>query len=154
MTPAQRRYVVVETAISMLINAPISVAFVYLVFGSSPRIATAALIPDAVPQSFMIALMSTIVPTLLTRNRLRAGVIARSDGQNPELLRTLPVRALVIAVVATIIGLAIHAILLGNYAPHELSFGTALIFKACYGAILAAIVTPITLYFALAERIP
>ena len=141
MTPSQRRYVFIETAISIVINTLISIGFVYLVFGGIARIATAALIPDSVPQSFMIALMSTIVPTLLTRKRLRAGSVAPLDWQIPRLLKALPVRALLIAFVAAAVGLAVHAILLGNIAPNELSFAMTLTFKATFGAILAGIVT-------------
>ena len=153
MTPLQTRYVVVETAISVGINTVISIAFVYLVFGGAATISSAALVPDALPQSFMIALMSTIVPTLLTRKRLRAGSVAPASRQVPTLLRTLPVRALVIALAAAAAGLAIHAILFGSLLPHRLSFGSALIFKAAYGAILAAIVTLVTLRIALAEEL-
>ena len=153
MTSSRRRYVFVETAIGMLINTLISIGFVYLIFGGTAQISTAALIPDAVPQSFMIALMSTIVPTLLTRKRMRAGVVASSDRQIPKLMKALPVRALLVALLAAIAGLASHAFLLGSFSPSEMTFGTALIFKASYGAILAAIVTPITLQLALAEQI-
>jgi hypothetical protein len=153
MTRSQRRYLVVETAIGMLINTLISIGFVYLIFGGTERVATAALIPDAVPQSFMIALMSTIVPTLLTRKRLREGVVTPLDGQIPKLLKALPVRALLIAFSATIIGFAIHSLLLGNFSTTEISFEMTLIFKAIYGAILAAIVIPMTLCLALSEHV-
>jgi hypothetical protein len=76
MTPAHRRYILVETMISVIINTVISIGFVFLAFGGQDRVAVAALIPDAIPQSFMIGLMSTVVPTLLTRRRVRSRTIA------------------------------------------------------------------------------
>jgi len=152
MAPSQRRYVAVETVISMVINTLISVGFVYLAFGGTGWIATAALIPDALPQSFMIALMGTIVPALLTRKRMRAGIVDGLDRQVPKLLRSLPALALLVAFVAAIAGLAVHAAVLINFAPNGLSFGTALAFKAIFGGMLAGIVTLATLPLALAER--
>ncbi|MEO9132181.1 MAG: hypothetical protein ABI240_13340 [Sphingomonas sp.] len=152
MTQAQRRYIAVETALGIVINALISIGFVWLVFGGTPRIATRALILDAVPQSFMIALMSTIVPTLLTRRRQRAGLVAGLPGHTPVFLRPLLLRATFIAVLAVGVGVAFSACFTTLVAPDGLSFGAALAFKAGYGGALGLIVTPITVQLALREK--
>lgn len=152
MTPSHRRYILVETLISVVINAVISIGFVWFAFGGQARVTVAALIPDAIPQSFMIALMSTVVPTLLTRKRIRTGTIAAMSQNFPKLLRSLPVRALTAAVAATLAGLATHSVVLTTLAPDGLSFGATLAFKAIYGAMLAAIVTPPMLRIALSDQ--
>jgi len=152
MKPAQRRYILIETLISVVINTVISIGFVWFAFGGQQHITVAALIPDAIPQSFMIALMSTVVPALLTRRRVREGAIAALSRTYPKLLRSLPVRALAAAVVATMVGLATHSAVLTILAPDGLSFGTTLALKAIYGAILATVVTPPMLLIALSDR--
>lgn len=153
LTRSQCRYLIVETAISVAINTVISIGFVYLAFGGQAQVATAALIPDAVPQSFMIALMSTVVPTMLTRRRRRAGLIEGHDNVVPDLLRSLPVRALLFAVITAVAGFAASALLIGTLAPPQLPFAAVLTGKAVYGALLAAVVTPFALTLALADRI-
>ncbi len=153
MTLAHRRYIAVETLISVIINTVISIGFVWFAFGGQSQVAVAALIPDAIPQSFMIALMSTIVPTLLTRRRRQAGTIAAmSRKTRPKLFGSLPVRALAAALVAALAGLAIHFVVLATFAPGGLTFDATLAFKAAYGAMLSAIVTPAMLLVALSDR--
>jgi hypothetical protein len=152
MTPAHRRYILVETMISVIINTVISIGFVFLACGGQDRVAVAALIPDAIPQSFMIGLMSTVVATLLTRRRVRAGAIAAMSRTFPRLLGSLPVRALVAALAATLAGLATHFVVLTTLAPDGLSLGATFAFKAIFGAILAAIVTPPMLIMALSDQ--
>jgi hypothetical protein len=152
MTLAHRRYIAVETLISVIINTVISIGFVWFAFGGQSQVAVAALIPDAIPQSFMIALMSTIVPTLLTRRRRQAGTIAAMSRTRPKLFGSLPVRALAAAFVAALAGLAIHFVVLVTLAPGGLTFDATLAFKAAYGAMLAAIVTPAMLLVALSDR--
>lgn len=151
MTPAQRRYIAIETAISIAINTLISIGFVWLVFGGAAHVTVSALVRDAAPQSFMIALMSTIVPTLLTRKRRRAVSIESLPGENPPLLRSLLVRAPLVAVIAALVGVALHAALLNVLTPDGLGFAATMVFKAMYGAALASIVTPIILRLALWE---
>ncbi|MEG3178867.1 hypothetical protein U1872_21780 [Sphingomonas sp. RB3P16] len=151
LTLAQRRYVAAETGISVAINAVISIAIAWLAFGGSARILTAALIRDALPQSFMVALMGGLVPTLLTRLRRRAGVVAGTGRPVPMLLKSVPVRIVLVAVIAAAVGVALHAVALPLLAPQGLSFGVAIVFKSLYGAMLAAFVTPVMLHFALAD---
>ncbi|MCW6528619.1 hypothetical protein NED98_00045 [Sphingomonas sp. MMSM20] len=146
-----RRYIILETAISVAINAAISVAFVFLAFGGEAHIALPRLVRDAVPQSFMIALMSTIVPTLLTRRRVAAGAIAAIVLPRALWPRSLATRAICVAVVASLLGASLCALLLWLYAPAGLNFAGTLLFKAAFGAMLAAIVTPMMLRQALAE---
>ena len=79
MTAAQRRYRRTEMAVAGGISAVLSGVFVALLFGGQvevPVVGWNGLIVDALPQTAMIALMSSLVPTLLTRRRTRRGSIA------------------------------------------------------------------------------
>lgn len=147
MTPSQRRYITIETLISVAINTVISIAFAWLALGGSSSVAVRAVILDAAPQSFMITLMSVIVPGLLTRRRLATGQIAPLSG--PAASWPLAARAIGAALLAAAIGVALHVVLLGVIAVEVLPFWCVLALKAGYGASLAAVVTPIMLRYAL-----
>lgn len=150
MTPAHRRYLVVETLISVAINGAISFAFAWLMFHTSSAIPAQALIIDSIPQSFMIALMSVIVPGLLTSRRLAAGQIAPLPGK--AIRHPLAVRAIAAAVVAVLCGLLLHLAVIATRPPSLIGFTTLLAIKVAYGASLAAIVTPLMLRYALIAR--
>src|SRR5437868_14337989 len=111
LSPRQRLYVRRETLIGIAINAALSAFFVFLVFGGRNAIAVRDIALDAVPQSFMIALMTTIVPTLLTRKRLREGGIEALAEAN-RLPTNLLLRALLVAAASALIGGALHWLLL------------------------------------------
>ena len=151
MTRDQNGYVRRETLVAVAINAALSAIFCFIVFGGSAAIAIADLVADAVPQSFMIALMTTIVPTLITRRRLRAGTIAPLALAESRLPSNLALRALLVAMLAAAAGLASHWLLLAAFGPVEWPFGTVLTLKIAYGAALAAICAPWLLRRALAD---
>lgn len=125
-----------ETAISIVINALISIGFFLLVFSYGRPVPTSALGPDFLPQTFMVALMGSLVPALL--------VARRSGGRTGDIVR----RAFLIAIGALLIagGGAFAAAYL---ADAVLSSPVALAIKAIFGALLAAIVTPIAVRAAL-----
>jgi len=147
MTPAQRHYVTIETLISVAINMAISIGFAWVAFGSSSFVAARAVVFDAAPQSFMIGLMSVVVPGLLTQRRLAKGQIAPIEGGAVRC--PLAARALGTALFVALAGVALHAALLGLIVAHALEFHTVMALKAGYGALLAAVVTPTMLRYAL-----
>lgn len=133
-----RRYVLMETAISAAINAVLSVIFALVVFGTGTvDLGARATWLDMAPQSFMVALMGTLVPTLLTRRRVAAGRLAATVGAG-----NVAIASLATAAVAAIIGVALYAVLVpaGVLAAWLFVLG-----KAIYGAALAAVVTPLAL---------
>ena len=76
MHPLRAKYLASETALSMAINAAISIGFAWLVFHGHDHVRTSGpggLVRDAAPQTFMITLMSTLVPSLVTRKRMHSG---------------------------------------------------------------------------------
>jgi hypothetical protein len=119
-----------ETAISVVINAIISIGFFLLVFSYGPPVPTSALAPDFLPQTFMVALMGSLVPSLLVGRRNGAGASG--------IVR----RAFLIAIGALLIAGG-GAFATAYSADAMLSSRVALAIKAVFGALLAAIVTPI-----------
>ena len=147
------RYIVIETGISMAVNAAFSAAFAFLVFGGRTEIGLwgpGGLALDFAPQTFVIAMMSVLVPAALTRRRLRSGMLAPVKGAS-RLPRNLPARALVIALPATLLlGAAATALLAATWTG-PLTFGAALPLKTFYGALVALAVTPLALRAALRD---
>ena len=119
MTPTHRRYFATEMVVAAMINAVLSIAFGFLVFGgraAAPVAGLGGVAADALPQSFMIALMSCLVPTLLTRRRMAAGTVAPMPARW-GFPRGLVARALLIAVPVAIVATALQLVLLPALAP-------------------------------------
>jgi hypothetical protein len=150
MTADQRAYLRRETLVAVAINAALSTLFCFLVFGGGAAIPTRDLVRDAAPQSFMIALMTTIVPTLLTRRRLRTGRLAPLPGGS-ILPSSLSARAVLVAVAAPVLGTAVNALVLPAAGIAAWTFGAVLALKIAYGALLAAACAPFLLRRALAD---
>ena len=125
-----------ETAISMAINAVLSIVFFLVVFGLSAPVSARALGPDFLPQAGMVALMGSLVPGLLT---------SRRSGAAPAPV----VRRAVLLAVAGLIIAGGGAWLICSLSDRVFDPAHALAGKAIFGAILAAIVTPIAVHAAL-----
>jgi lysylphosphatidylglycerol synthetase-like protein (DUF2156 family) len=139
------RYILAETLISIAVNAAISAGFAFVVFGGRTGIGLwgpDGLALDFAPQTFMIALMSVLVPTALTRRRIRTGAIQKRRGRASYLPRNLLVRALLVASLATVsLGGAAMLVLAATWSG-ALGFATVLPLKIIYGALVALLVTP------------
>ncbi|MEH3040473.1 MAG: hypothetical protein PGN21_10480 [Sphingomonas paucimobilis] len=140
-------YIATERRISIAVNAVLSLVFFLLVIGLPTPVPVPGMTGyavDFVPQSFMIALMSTLVPGLLTAARIRAGRILGSA----EAGGSTVLRALLTAIIAALAGGVVAAGLLASGVA-TLPLVPALIAKILYGAVLAWVVTPIGLRRAL-----
>ncbi len=151
---ARHAYLRKESMLSIVINSVLSLLFFLVVFGVDPAGAVrlggvGGYAIDFLPQSFMVALMSALVPGVITGARIRGGKIAGA----PEATGALAARSMLTAVLALIVGGAIAfvlSLLTGNTA---LAWFPALVAKIVYGAILAAIVTPVGLRAALRQTV-
>jgi hypothetical protein len=155
MVDGHKGYIAVETAISVAINVGISAAFMFLVFGRSPTIdlwGPHGLALDFVPQTFMITLMSVLVPSLITRRRLKSGRIARramvGHGRVP---RNILSRAIIIGCALTVLLGGCAVLLLSASWRGSEPFWHVFPFKLIYGALVAAIATPLGLHATLTE---
>lgn len=145
-------YIRKETLISMAINGALSAAFFLLVFEWQSPVPLWGLgnwVFDFAPQSFMIALMSVLVPGAITKKRLGAGMV-RPSGARTRLPQSLVLRALLFAVAAALVGTGLIAAIAALAGIAELAWGAAFVLKVVYGIVLAAIITPIGLRAALA----
>lgn len=146
-------YIRRETMIAIVINGVLSLVFFLIVFGQTDSVEVWGMgqwVFDFLPQSYMVALMSTLVPGALTAKKLRDGVLTPSDTPS-RLPRSLPVRALMLALIAAIAGTAIVAVILWATGMSALNWTVALVLKVAYGATLGAIIAPIGLRSALAK---
>jgi hypothetical protein len=146
-----QRYILRETLVSVVINVVLTVMFFIAVFGVGRSVAVwglGAWVFDFVPQSFMIALMSTLVPGVLTARKIASGTLAPSGGRSPLPRRLLP-RAALLAVASALLGTALMALLAQIARIETLGFVPALSIKMAYAVTLAVIVTPIGLRAAL-----
>lgn len=134
-TQAQRAYAVREMALGAVISGALSILFVYLVFGGAERVTAKSLMWDAVPQSFMIVLMASLVPGLVTRAKIASGALSGRAKGIPSKAGVCG-RAVLAAAVATALALILHALLLPQLAPDGASFTSLLVFKSIYGALL------------------
>ena len=150
---ALRAYLRIEIGLSIAINMVLSLAFFLLAFGFAPSMPIAGIggyAFDFLPQSFMIALMSTLMPGIITAGRIRSGRIRGVPiSGDVQSLGVLIRRSVLTAVVALLIGVVIAAFLLAVATGAALPWGWALFAKLIYGGLLAAIITPIGLRMAL-----
>ncbi|MEA3542214.1 MAG: hypothetical protein U9R77_08855 [Pseudomonadota bacterium] len=145
-------YVRRETRISMAINATLALLIFLAVFGLHRPVESWGVggwVFDFLPQSFMIALMSVLIPGLLARQKLKKGALDPVP-HGSILPGNLLARALVLAGASAGIGTALVAGLVWLTGIETINPIPALLFKVIYGAILALIVTPPALRAALA----
>ena len=156
MMPTGRSYLLRETAISMGINAVLSAVFVFLIFRGKTKIGlwgAGGLAFDFVPQTFMVALMAALVPTLLTRKAARKGSVPAGPAFAARLPGNAFVRALLVAVTVTAVGVPLAILVVDVSSPGGLLFSAVLVAKVIYGTSLACIVTPVAIRAALADGV-
>lgn len=140
-----------ETSISVVINVAISAGFFIAFFGLHGEVPAAALARDSFPQAFAIGLMGSLVPGLLTQARVKRGDVVPRQGR-PRL--GVPVRSLLLAITSGI-GLGGCAFLaISTAAPARIEWTHAMLFKLIFGALTAALVTPISVRAALLQGTP
>lgn len=140
-----RRYMAVETAVSVAINAVVNTAPAALSLGllaGAPVLSTRHLTLDAVPQVFMSAFMSGLVPLLLTRRRSAQGRLACLAGCDAPTMARIVSTSLCLAAASTVLGLLLIAALLPQLAADGPPVAARLLLYAAFGGCLAALVTP------------
>jgi hypothetical protein len=153
-----RRYIALETVISMIINIAFSALFFFLVFARSDHIdlwGKHGFALDYFPQTFMIALMSIIVPTIFTRKRVNGGRLARRGSAfGARLPRSVILRAILLACAACVTLGAVAVWITASFWSGEPAHSNLLLLKLAYGAVVAAVLTPVGLVAALSDDRP
>jgi hypothetical protein len=142
-------YIVSETAISSIINIVIGMVAMLLIFGVHPAVllwGTGGLAVNLIPAIFMMALMDVIVPTLLTRMRIRRGrLLVGSETQQSWIPTSLLLRALLLAVAVTTTLLPCTLILMYGWGPAVWTLWGLLTSQVVLGVLVAAIVIPLAM---------
>ncbi|HCB76414.1 MAG TPA: hypothetical protein DEP91_09615 [Sphingomonas bacterium] len=136
-----------EAAVGAVINGVLSAAFAFVLFGGARVVAGAALVADAPVQSFAVAFMATLVPTLLVRQRMRRGGLSGEAATRTA--GHAVVRALLVAAAVSLGAWGVQALLFADGAG--IDRGAVLIGKTLYGAALGAIVTAVAVKVAICE---
>ena len=140
-----------ETATSMMFNAAFSFGFAWLLFRSSGVATKQELILDALPQSFFVAFFGALIPGWLARRTIASGKMPPTPTRASRLPHNLFLRAIALALVATIAGVLLHVLVLTGLGINQLASAIVLIYKPVYGALLAMVITPVALFAVLAE---
>jgi hypothetical protein len=119
-----------EAAISVVINAALSLGFFLAFLGTAPRLlqwgAPDYLALAFIPQSVVVALMSALVPALVVRREL-GGIL---------------LRAVMFALGGGVLGAALSLVVAG---PAPIAWSAALPMKMAYGGVLGALVAVLAL---------
>lgn len=153
MQPGHGAYLARETAASALINAVISLLVAWLVFGraGAPVMDAQAFGADFLPQAFILSLMSSLVPTALTRRRVQQGAVAPAAALPLPLPRNLLLRALLIGLVAMVVAGGAAALLTPAVWTGPLSMPAVYAIKVVFGVLLSIPVTLLAVRAALTD---
>lgn len=147
-------YIRRETIVGVVISVAITLLFFLIVFGFSGPVEVwgpGKFVFDFLPQAFMIALMATLAPGLITERKIRRGDLQMID-ERSRLPKSLPFRAALIAITAAGVSVALFSGLFLVSGVTGLGWLAALAIKLLFGGALAAIVTPLGLKAALSSR--
>lgn len=147
-----RRYIATESVISGAFSGLVSLGFAYLLFGGLavvPLGGKDGIIADAIPQLFMVVLMSTLIPWFLTRRRIAAGMF---HGLRAELVPTagpMCLRCLLLAAGCAAVLVALQAVILPTVSPSTWPFSAVLVCKFLTGALVGGAAAALTIRFCL-----
>ena len=155
MLPEARKYLIVETVSSFVVNAILNFLPAYAIFHNRLIIAiqgAGGMFQDSIGETLIVAFLSYLVPALIGRSRRRAGKLPLS-GIETRQAGNVYLQALGVAVLFTVVLTAVNAVLLPRIFGGEVSLRTELIFKTFYGAVLGAIASCMAIYRTLQERV-
>jgi hypothetical protein len=148
------KYLAVETVMSGLCNAILNLVAAFAIFhgrGHIPTTGPSSLFMDLIGETFLVAGLSVLVPSLIARHRRRMGDLPLARDRAPTPTGNLYLRALATGLVFTCVCVSCNWFLLPHAFPNGVGFGSVLIFKTLYGAILGSIATFLAVHKALHE---
>jgi len=138
------KYLAVETAASGLVNGILNFAFAFAIFYGHGRIPTAgpgSLLRDTIGETFLVTALSVLISSLIARRRGRAGTLPISGNPNPKSAGNLYLRAIIMGLIFTAVGVSCNALLLPRMFPAGVSLRNVLLFKTFYGVLIGSIAT-------------
>ena len=140
MRAEARKYVIVETTGSFIVNAILNFLPAYAIFRNHPIVAIqgkGGMFQDSIGETLIVIFLSYLVPVLIGRNRRKAGTLPDS-GVHDKPAGTAWLRALGIAVLCTVVLTALNALLLPKVFGTSVSLWTEVWFKTIYGAVIGS----------------
>lgn len=156
-----RPFFIKETMMAMIINALISLAIAYITFRSQTQIllwGPNGLFSDLIPTIVIMLFCMALLMTLITRKRIEKGTAPSAPWHRKEhaLFRWLPGWAIFRAIAFSILGLIVFLPtttgLLALYRQFPASLTEVLVFKTCFGGVVAGFVAPFILIGAMADK--
>lgn len=151
MNDVTTKYIAIETVIAVVFGFCLSAFFAYVAFGAGEQVPARALLIDAVPQGFMLGLMTTLIPTALTRKRMRDGRIAGLATGKRFLPRNILVRSVAVGVLSALILIAMNIVMLHILSIELPSPAAIITYKSVSGAALSILVAPFIIHYALKD---
>ena len=138
------QYLAIETASSGLVNGLLNFAAAYAIFHAHNRIPAAgpgSLLRDSIGETFIVSTLSVLIPSLIARNRRRAGTLPLARDRRTSRVSNLYVRAIVTGLIFTCVLVPCNWLLLPRMFPNGVSFASVLLFKTLYGAVVGSLAT-------------
>lgn len=148
-----KKYVLIETGLNVIVTIIITGIVFFIGFGTSNQLSVWGMggyAFDFVPQAFLTALISILVPGVIMRKRIAKGALSPAAADLPY-PRPLILRGLIYGLLSVVVGSGGVALLLTAGHVNEIDWLAAFVVKAGFGALLAAIITPIGLHAVLRE---
>jgi len=161
VSPAQRRYLLVEQGIGAAIfNFVLNAAIAWLVFRSQdavPLWGDRSIAGDTIATSMILPFLTTLIVTPTARRQVRTGRVVSlgwTRATHPTLgwlPRGTLARAFVLGVVCAVVLSPLTLLVLAMLHVADLGLGRFVVFKASFAAFEALLVTPVVSLWAIAE---
>jgi hypothetical protein len=149
-----RQYLAIETVSSGVVNGLLNLAAAYAIFHAHnriPAVGSGSLLQDSIGETFIVATLSVLIPSLIARSRRRAGTLPVFGDRPAARENNLYVRAIITGVIFTAVLVPCNWLLLPRIFPTGVSFTNVLLFKTLYGAAVGSLATFLAVRKMLAE---
>ena len=149
------KYLATETASSAVSNALLNWLGALAVFhgrGSIPVGGSKGLVMDSIGKTFLVVCLSILIPSILTRRRLQAGVLLPAPSHLRVARRgNVYLRSFLAGILAAFVVVGCNALLLPRVFPATVSHSHAVLFKVVCGAVIGGIATALAISAVLKE---
>jgi len=157
ITPAHRRYLVIETGLSPLItNLTINGLIAWLIYRNATHVplwGQSSIAGDTIATSFLLPLITCLIVTPVAHGRVRSGLLPRLTSEVPGkwLPRNLVLRSVVIGIICLIAFTPLTLLLLSVLGVARMTPWHFVYFKATFAAIEGGLVTPFLALWAISD---
>lgn len=148
------RYLTVESTGSGVVNGILNCAAAWLLFrgrGQIPISGPVGLLRDLIGETFLVAALSYMAASLISRHRRRAGTLPKTSTMHSRTPSNVYLWSILAGIVFTCVLVPLNALLLPKLFPGGASLADVVLFKTLFGAVLGALVTWMAIFRALNE---